>query len=220
MPVVTIPKSFFKDPKKLALKDADVQDLGYCIAFEGHMMSYSNFLVHFLSFARQLGGKGVDQFRHDVWQFNGPPAQINDKCDAKTSIAKPANTKKDDAKKPADTKKDDAKKNRVLQARHYLNWDLNKTFGKNKLSAMDSWEAYIEMPQRPVPKIDNPIFTKECINSSWNKFFNPLIFGKADEQIPTLPFANALFKTLAYLNDNIANETSNKVYNDMMGQQF
>merc|ERR1711988_541503 len=98
------------DPAKLAIKDTDVEDLGYCVALMGHFKKYGDMMRSFLALAWHLGAKDIGNDLRSDWKdtnFNetcGKPA-----TPAKKEDKKPADTKKDDTKKPAD-KKDDTKK--------------------------------------------------------------------------------------------------------------
>merc|ERR1711988_1822203 len=101
---------YFSDPAKLAIKDTDVEDLGYCVALMGHFKKYGDMMRSFLALAWHLGAKDIGNDLRSDWKdtnFNetcGKPA-----TPAKKEDKKPADTKKDDTKKPAD-KKDDTKK--------------------------------------------------------------------------------------------------------------
>merc|ERR1712178_560700 len=63
-------------------------------------------------------------------------------------------------------------------------------------------------------------FSKECINSSWNRFFTPIIFGKLTEKSRDMPDFKQFFGALAWLNDNLANGIAQGVYKLMMGASW
>merc|ERR1712118_196141 len=44
-------QKYFNYPSQFAVKDSDVQDLGYCVALLNHFDQYGSLLVHFMSFA-------------------------------------------------------------------------------------------------------------------------------------------------------------------------
>merc|ERR1711879_1081579 len=108
---------YFSDPAKLAIKDTDVEDLGYCVALMGHFKKYGDMMRSFMTLAWNLGAKDIGNDLRSDWKdlnFNdtcGKPATPAKKEDKKPAddTKKPADTKKDDTKKPTD-KKDDTKK--------------------------------------------------------------------------------------------------------------
>merc|ERR1712046_122164 len=107
---------YFSDPAKLAIKDTDVEDLGYCVALMGHFKKYGDMMRSFMHLAWRLGAKDIGNDLRSDWKdlnFNetcGTPAPTAKKEDKKPAddTKKPAD-KKDDTKKPTD-KKDDTKK--------------------------------------------------------------------------------------------------------------
>merc|ERR1712139_327202 len=99
-------------------------------------------------------------------------------------------------------------------------WDLEKKTGPNKLSAMESWDAYITMEQLKVDDKAKLSFSKECINASWNRFFTPIIFGKLSAKSRDMADFKTFFGALKFLNDNLANNTAQGVYKAMMGQTW
>merc|ERR1711939_1082918 len=107
---------YFSDPAKLAIKDTDVEDLGYCVALMGHFKKYGDMMRSFMHLAWRLGAKDIGNDLRSDWKdlnFNetcGKPATPAKKEDKKPAddTKKPAD-KKDDTKKPTD-KKDDTKK--------------------------------------------------------------------------------------------------------------
>merc|ERR1711988_1829735 len=280
------------DPAKLAIKDTDVEDLGYCVALMGHFKKYGDMMRSFLALAWHLGAKDIGNDLRSDWKdtnFNetcgkpATPAKKEDKkpadtkkddtkkpADKKDDTKKPAadtkkpaadtkkpaaDTKKDDTKKPAaDAKKDDTKKpaapadttkKRILQQKvnkdadkkaddgkkpeekkpaNPDDWPLDKKTGKkddesNWKSANESWATYIYMEQKNLP-IEKPKSTTECLGEAWNKFMNPIIFGKGDTKFPGLPDFDFFFKALVYLNANVAGPKSMDVYKAMMGKSW
>merc|ERR1711988_1611681 len=131
---------YFSDPAKLAIKDTDVEDLGYCVALMGHFKKYGDMMRSFLALAWHLGAKDIGNDLRSDWKdtnFNetcgkpATPAKKEDKkpaADTKKPAAdtkKPAaDTKKDDTKKPAADAKKDATKKRILQQK--VNKDADK----------------------------------------------------------------------------------------------
>merc|ERR1712046_173844 len=73
--------------------------------------------------------------------------------------------------------------------------------------------------QKNIPT-EKPTFTTECLGEAWNKFMNPIIFGKADTKFPGLPDFDFFFKALVYLNANVAGPKSLEVYKAMMGKSW
>merc|ERR1711988_181193 len=59
-----------------------------------------------------------------------------------------------------------------------------------------------------------------CLGEAWNKFMNPIIFGKGDTKFPGLPDFDFFFKALVYLNANVAGPKSMDVYKAMMGKSW
>merc|ERR1711861_54816 len=121
-------------------------------------------------------------------------------------------------------KTDDGKKDDKKPA-NPDNWDLNKKTGDSKedksnwRSAMESWATYIWMEQKA--KSDaKPAFTAECLGEAWNKFMNPIVFGKADAKFAGLPDFDFFFKALVYLNANVAGPKSMEIYKKMMGDTW
>merc|ERR1711988_1585642 len=91
---------YFSDPAKLAIKDTDVEDLGYCVALMGHFKKYGDMMRSFLALAWHLGAKDIGNDLRSDWK----DTNFNETC------GKPATPAKKEDKKPADTKKDDTKK--------------------------------------------------------------------------------------------------------------
>merc|ERR1712159_972664 len=67
---------------------------------------------------------------------------------------------------------------------------------------------------------EKPTFTKECLGDAWNKFMNPIVFGKADTKFAGLPDFDFFFKALVYLNANVAGPKSMEIYKKMMGDTW
>merc|ERR1711939_1131475 len=129
-------------------------------------------------------------------------------------MGKPA--KKDD-KKPA--KKDDkkpAKKDDKKPATPASGWDLKAKIGDT--NALDSWDAYINMPQAAIQKT-LPTFNKECVNGPIMKFVQSLVFDKQEHAYQLKDFHN-FFVALKLLNANLSNGTAQGVYQKMLGNKW
>merc|ERR1711988_273225 len=149
--------------------------------------------------------------------------KVNKDADKKPEEKKDAD-KKPEEKKDADKKADDGKKPEEKKPANPDDWPLDKKTGKkddesNWKSANESWATYIYMEQKNLP-IEKPKFTTECLGEAWNKFMNPIIFGKGDTKFPGLPDFDFFFKSLVYLNANVAGPKSMDVYKAMMGKSW
>merc|ERR1712178_237416 len=126
-----------------------------------------------------------------------------------------APAKKDDKKPAAPAKKDDKKPAAPAAAGA---WDMKAKIGDT--NALDSWNAYINMPQVAVDANAKPAFGPKCMNDSWKQFLNPIIFGKMDMKPRDFADFKAIFEVLKFLNDGLANGTAKAVYQKLLGNTW
>merc|ERR1712178_74903 len=126
-----------------------------------------------------------------------------------------APAKKDDKKPAAPAKKDDKKPAAPAAAGA---WDMKAKIGDT--NALDSWNAYINMPQVAVDANAKPAFGPKCMNDSWKSFLNPIIFGKMDMKPRDFADFKAIFEVLKFLNDGLANGTAKAVYQKLLGNTW
>merc|ERR1711881_410506 len=197
---------FFKDSKKLNIKQADVADLGFCVGFMSNFNKYKGLLANMLTFAKAVGIKNVAAQMTSLKMDDKNAWISDDKC---AKGAAPA--KKDDKKPAAPAKKPAASSS---------NWDLNKKTGKANVSGNDSWDAYVDMEQ--VKDFDKTklALNKDCMTAAWKSFFNPIMFSKLDAKLQDLYDFKALFGVLKFLNENLSNANAQGVYKAMMGMSW
>merc|ERR1712151_1417933 len=197
------------DASKLAIKDSDVAALGNCVAFMQKFNTYKNLLADMLAFAASMKVANVADAQKKLdglkWTFDA-------KC---ASGAAPAPAKKDDKKPAAPAKKDDKKPAAPAAAGA---WDMKAKIGDT--NALDSWNAYINMPQVAVDANAKPAFGPKCMNDSWKQFMNPIIFGKMDMEPRDFADFKAIFEVLKFLNDGLANGTAKAVYQKLLGNTW